>query len=225
MKEKAGDIFIPKADNKFKEYIKTTYPNEKDNWKYGKTYYTNKSFKMKVYSKDNKHHCFYLILNKKKINDTYKEDYLKGKQLLNYTEKKLQKTINKKTNDSIKVIIPTTLDKYTDIVKERIIKEDNLLSLKFYTIEKNININNWSTEEIINQINTVITTFQNNKITPKNYNITITNSNNITESIKISNITDDFLTNPNKFEIINAIMKEEDSIYLKDNKITYKYLN
>ncbi len=225
MREKAGDIFIPKAENKFKEYIENNYPNEKDNWKLGKTYYSNKSFKMKVSSKENKHHYFYLILNKKKTHDTYKEDYLKGKNLLHYTEKKLQKTINKKTNDSIKITIPSTLDKYTDIVKERIIKEDNLISLKFYTIEKNITINNWSIEEIIKQIDTLIITFQNNKITPKNYIITITNNNNITESIKISNITDEFLTNPNKIDIINAIMKEEDSIYLKDSKITYKYLN
>ena len=57
-------------------------------------------------------------------------------------------------------------------------------------------------------------------MTPKSYTITITNKNDITESIEIKNITKEVSK-----EIINDIINDEKSDLLKENKITYKYLN
>ena len=79
-------------------------------------------------------------------------------------------------------------------------------------------IDKWDKETITNKINNFLDNFTN--ITPKSYTITITNKNDITESIEIKNIT----KKVNK-DIISDIINDEKSDLLKDNKITYKYLN
>ena len=173
---------------------------------------------MKVESKENKHHYFYINYYNKKITDTYKKDYIEGKNLLNYIKKKLKKDINTKTNINCDVEITSTLDKYTNIVREKIIKEDNLLELKFYIIKKELIIDKWDEETITNKINNFLSNFTD--ITPKSYTITVTNKDDITESIEIKNITKEVSK-----EIINDIIKDEKSDLLKENKITYKYLN
>ena len=47
---------------------------------------------MKVKNIKNKNHYFYIKYSNKKITDTYKEDYIQGKSLLNEIQKNLEKS-------------------------------------------------------------------------------------------------------------------------------------
>lgn len=222
--EKAGGILIPKAKEKINNYIDTKYKNEKDNFKLGKIKYKNTTYTMKISNKENKNHYFYINYYHKKIKDTYKKDYLEGKTLLNSIKKNLKKEIEKETSTSCEIIILNTLDKYTSPVQNRIIKEDNLKELKFYNLKKEVLIKNWNSKEITEKINKTISMYKENNITPKYYIITITNKDDITESIEIK-LTEDFINISSKEKIINDIINDNNSKILKENKITYKYLN
>lgn len=214
--EKFGNIMIPKASKKINTYVEEKYKDL--NLKTNDVTFKNTTYTMKVESKENKHHYFYINYYNRKITDTYKKDYVEGKNLLNYLKKKLKKEINNKTNTNCDIEITSTLDKYTELVQEKIIKEDNLLELKFYIIKKELVIDKWDEETITNKINNFLEKFEN--ITPKSYTITITNKEDITESIEIKNITNEVTK-----EIISDIINNKKSDLLKENKITYKYLN
>ena len=214
--EKFGNIMIPKASKRINTYVEEKYKNL--NLKTNDVTFKNTTYTMKVESKENKNHYFYINYYNRKITDTYKKDYVEGKNLLNYLKKKLKKEINNKTNTNCDIEITSTLDKYTELVQEKIIKEDNLLELKFYIIKKELVIDKWDEETITNKINNFLEKFEN--ITPKSYTITITNKEDITESIEIKNITNEVTK-----EIISDIINNKKSDLLKENKITYKYLN
>lgn len=223
--EKAGGLLIPKATKKINTYIEENYKDIKDDIKTNDVTFKNTTYTMKIESKENPHHYFYINYFNKKITDTYKKDYVEGKNLLTYLQKKMKKDINKTTNTNCEVEITSKLNEYTNIVQERIIKEDNLLELKFFKIKKEIIIDDWDKETITKDIISFIKKLKDNNITPKSYTITITNKNDLTESIEIKNITNDFIDNTSNKEIINDIIKDKKSDLLKENKITYKYLN
>ena len=180
---------------------------------------------MKVSSKDNKNHYFYITYSHKKIQDSYQKDYVEGQNILNHIQKKLQKEIEEITTTKCQININSTLNNYTSAVQERIIKEDNLLQLKFFTISKELYLESFDTIEIDNQIKEIIKQYKEKNITPKSYTITIINKKDITKAIEISNITEDFINNLSSKQIIDAIIKENNEQLLKANKITYKYLN
>ena len=216
--EKFGSIMIPKIEKKINNYIEEKYKGK--NLNTNKVTFKNTTYTMKVESKENKHHYFYIKYFNKKISDTYKKDYIEGKNLLDYIKKKLKKEINSQTSTNCDIEITSTLDKYTSTVQEKIIKEDNLLELKFFIVKKEIIIDDWNEENITNKVNSFIDKFTSNNITPKSFTITITNKNDLTESIEIKNITNKVNKN-----IISDIIKDKKSDLLKENKITYKYLN
>lgn len=221
--EKMGGLLIPKVTKKMNTYIEEKY--NKEEFKYSPVTYKNTTYTMKVSSKDNKNHYFYVKYFGKKLSDTYKKDYKEGKKLLDYLKDKLKKDIMKKTSTSCDIEITSTLDEYTNIVRERIIKEDNLLELKFYKIKKELIITDWNKENITLEITNLINNYKENNITPKSYTIIITNKKDITKSIEIKNITEEFIDNSSNKEIINDIINDEKSDLLKNNKITFKYLN
>lgn len=214
--EKFGNLMTPKVTKKMNTYIEEKYKDLDINT--NEVTFKNTTYTMKVESKENKHHYFYINYFNRKITDTYKKDYVEGKNLLDYLKKKLKKEINKKTNTNCDIEITSTLDKYNDIVRDRIIKEDNLLELKFFIVKKELVIDNWDEENITNKINNFLDKFTD--ITPKSYTIIITNKSDPTESIEIKNITDNISK-----EIISDIINDKKSDLLKENKITYKYLN
>lgn len=223
--EKASGLLIPRVEEKMKNYLNSNYSDLQNNIKMSNVSYDKAIYKMKITSLINKKHYFYVYYSNKKISDTYKTDYLEGKQLLNSIKKDLEKQIIKKTNTGVKVSIISTLDKYTSRVQDRIINEDNLLDLKFYIIEKELTIKNWNSKEITKEITELIKKCKDNDINPKYYTIVITNSNDISESIEISKITEEFITNKDNEKIINNILEDNNSKLVKDNKIKYKYLN
>ena len=223
--EKATTILLPKVKNKMNNYINEKYKDIMNELNIGDVTYENNDFIMKVSSKINPDYYFLVKYKNKKINDSYQDDYVEGKQLLQKIEKDLETEINNETNSNCEVKIITTLDKFTTKVQERIIKEDNLKELKFYSINFNIEIDEWNYKTITKAITDRIYIYQSKNITPKYYKITITNKKDITQSVEISNITNDFLKNQYKEYIINDIITNNNSQTLQQSKITYKYLN
>ena len=223
MSEKKDTILIPKATKKITSYIENKY--NKDDFKLGDVSYKNNKYTMKVSSKENNKRYFFIYYTKTGITDSYQNDYIEGKSFLSNLKKDLEKSIKSIVNTKVTVEIPTTLDQYTDAVRERILNEDNLLELKFYIIKEELLIKKWDPVEIEKQIEQCITKYTNSNITPKSFTIIINNDNEITESIEINNLTTDFINNPSKIEIINDILNDNNSILLKTNKITYVYKN
>lgn len=223
--EKSAGLLIPKVEKKMQDYLQTNYAELQNKIKMSDVSYDKTIYKMKVTSSKNKNHFFYIYYSGRKISDTYKEDYIKGNQLLTSIKKDLENDIRKKINSSVKISIISSLDKYTSMVQDRIIKEDNLLELRFYIIEKELTIDNWNSKEITTSINEFIKKCEDQNITPKSYKFIVSNSKDITESIEISNVTKDFIDNSDNEKIISNILEDNNSKLVKENKIKYKYLN
>ena len=222
--EKSAQFLLPKAEEKIKSYFEEHYEGIKEEVSLGKATYQNQKYQMKVTSKENKDYYFIITYKNKKYSSTYKEDYVKGKTFLKKLETKLTKKAQEKTNKKTKVQIPLSLDKYTEKVKERIIKEEDLFDLKFYKIKTEIT-EQWDSTLITNQITEFITNCEKYGMNPKSYTFTITDKNEITQSVEISNVTNEWLNNSEKEQIISDIIKKKESKLLKENKISYQYLN
>lgn len=221
--EKAGTIMIPKINKKITTYINDNYSDIKDTIKRSKLTYKNTKYTTKITNNTNKNHYFYIYYQNKKIKDTYKKDYLEGKNLLTHIKKKLEKEILKETNTNVKVKIISKLNEYTSTVQERLLKEEDLLNLKFYNIEKELLIENWNSKEISTELSNTIKKYNDDSITPKYYILIINNKSNLKESITIK-LTEDFLINNEKELIIEDIINDkENSKLLKKYSITYKY--
>ena len=219
--EKGQFLFSKKINEKINTYLKENYTDLNSSIKKSELNYINTTYKMKITSKKNKDLYFYLTYKNGKITDTYKEDYLEGKSLLNNLNNKMTKEINNKTKDTYKINFISTLD-YNSQVQDKIISEDNLLNLKFYYIEKEITINSFDSYTITNEIIKNINNLLSNNITPKYYEFTFINKNDITTSLKLSNIKEDFITNTNNINIINEILKDNKDIK-KYTDIKYEY--
>ena len=109
-----------------------------------------------------------------------------------------------------------------DIIKERLLKEDDLIHLKIYNIEKELIIEKWNSKDITNNITNLINTYNGYNITPKHFQIRITNKEDITESITIKNIKNNFVSIQNNEQIIKDILNNNNSKLLKQNEITYE---
>ena len=223
MNEKGGALFSTKIKEKINTYIEENYSDIKNSINQSNINYKNAEYKMKITSKENKNLYFYIIYKKGNINDTYKEDYLQGKSLINHLQNNLNKQIKEQTNEEYTVKIDKNLNDFNQKLKEIIINEDDLLSIKFYTLEKDIEINNWDYQTITNEIIKYIN--KNNKlnITPKSYKFTLINNKDITTSLIISNITNEFVNNPYSSQIIYSILTKQQSDILKQSNITYEY--
>ncbi len=221
IKEKQNIIFLPKIENSISEYMNNTYQDlslEKD-----KVTEENNIFTMKVKNIKNKNHYFYIKYSNKKITDTYKTDYLEGKTILKYLSTKLEKDIYKETNISYKVSFDNKFNNYSEKV-QKLLLEENIKTLKVYTIEKEITTS-WEINNITKILTDTMTTLEKKQFTPKNYTFIITNEKDITQSVKINNIKSS-LINENKLQIIiSDIINNNKSNILAENKITYEYLN
>ena len=221
IKEKQNIIFLPKIENSISKYMNDTYQDlslEKD-----KVTEENNVFTMKVKNIKNKNHYFYIKYSNKKITDTYKTDYLEGKTILNHLSTKLEKDIYKETNITYKVSFDNKFNNYSEKV-QKLLLEENIKTLKVYTIEKEITTS-WEINNITKILTDTMTTLEKKQFTPKNYTFIITNEKDITQSIKINNLKSS-LINENKLQIIiSDIINNNKSNILAENKITYEYLN
>lgn len=223
--EKKDAILLPRIQKQFDSYIEENYKDIKTEIKTSEIIKESPVYKMKIISKENENYFFYIEYKDKKITDTYQDDYIEGKTFLKSLENKIQDEIKSTTKENCNIEIIATLDKYTSQVKERILKEENLKELKFYSINIELEINNWNSIEITKMITEKLNIYEKNNITPKYYKVTINNKNDITQSIEISNLTSEFITNKYKEQIIKDILSDNNTELLKQSKITYQYLN
>ena len=220
--EKKEELFSTKIDKKFDTYIKNNYAGLELNK--SKITFKNNIFKVKMSNKKNNNHCFYLTYSNRKINDTYKKDYVEGQQLLKTNTTEIKNKIKETTNIDCEVIPTNSLDKYNSLVKDKIINDDTK-DLKYYYIKKELVLDNFKEETIVNEINSIINNISTNGFTPKYYNITIIDKNDITKTIEINNITEEFTkTNDNK-QIIKDILDNKNTDLLENYKITFKYMS
>ncbi len=222
VKEKSTTLFLPKIESSINEYITDNYSSL--NVTKGKVTYKDDKYTMKVTDKFNKNLYFYVTYSNKKITDTYEKDYLKGQSIITYLNKKIETSIKEKTNKTYKVEINNTYNNFSTKVKETLNKEQNLESLKIYTLKSEITTS-WNTNTITKHISATMTTLNSKNITPKNYSFTITDKTDITKSVIINNLTYELVKNNTLTNIINDIINNEKTTILSDNKITYEYLN
>ena len=222
VKEKQNILFKPKIENSINEYISNNY-NDLD-LKKSEVKIENNKFIMKVMNKTNENLYFYITYYKKEITDTYQKDYIEGNSLIPYINKQIENKINNIYSVNAKVTITNTLDNYSSQIKEKLLKEDKLENLKIYNLELEISTL-WNNESITNKISDIMTTLEQKKITPKNYTIIVTNPTDITQSVKINNLTTKCLENNNLTIIINDIINNNNTDILKTYDISYEYLN
>ena len=221
VKEKQNILFLPKIENLITTYITENYNHlglEQE-----KITEKNNVFTMKVKNKNNNNHYFYIKYSNKKIKDTYKTDYLEGKSILNHLSSSLEKDMYIKTNNTYKVSFDNTFNNYSKKIQKLLLEED-IKSLKIYTIEKEITTS-WESNNITKLISDTMTTLEKKSFTPKNYTIIITNQKDITQSIKINNLKSSLINNDKLQTIINDIINNNKTSILTENKITYEYLN
>ncbi len=225
LNEKTAPYYATRIHKKLLTYINEKYKEEINDFNIQETKYKNTKYILKIESNKNKNLYFKITYNNKKITDSYKKDYLEGKTLITYLEKNLEKDLKNKYNQEFNIIFLKNLNKYSEDIKNSIITKNTFKNIQIYTLETNIN-SKWTPSSINEKIMKLHSKLKNDNITPKNYNFTITNTNDITTSVKINNITAEQIENITLLNnIISDIIKDEESDILKENNITYKYLN
>ncbi|MBR6136930.1 MAG: hypothetical protein IKQ06_02100 [Bacilli bacterium] len=222
MNEKGGDLFKVKVEKKFETYLNDNYEDLLNTIKKDKVNYKNNTFTQKIVSKKNKNWYFTLQYKNKEYSDTYQKDYVEGNSILNYLNNKVEKEIKDKYKIDCEVKAITTLDKYSEKVQEALLKEDNIINIRYYYIKKDLLISDWNKETITNEIVQTIKDLKDKNITPKYYEISITNENDITEAITLSNINESFIDRNDKEEIISDILNGKESDKVKESKITFQ---
>lgn len=218
LNEKKYEILTPKVEEKLNNYIDKEFAKEKIDLDIGKIKYIldDRSYRIKLNNSKNKNLYFYVIYKNKKITDTYKEDYLEGKTLYDYTKKQYEKKFK---NSSL--IFNKNLDKYPNTIYEQVINED-IKNIPIYSVKTELTVNNHELMTITKKINSFYSKNKKLGYNPKEYTIIIVDENDIKFSIEINNLTEELIIS-NLNEIISGIIKKDKSIIDKYN-IEYKYI-
>lgn len=222
--EKISPLKIPKIHKKIETYITEKYKSNLSNITIQDTEYKELKYQTKVTYKENENLYFIVYYENKKITDTYEEDYIKGKSLINYQENIIKKNILKKTKHEYKITITNTLDNFTDNMKEELLLTKTPENLKIYNLEAELNVKKYDSETISNSINNFNNSLESKKIVPKSYTFIINNPNDKNEAFKLINITSEDIKNNSFKTIINDIIKHNKKNLL-DTDIEYEYLN
>lgn len=219
--EKLAPLYTNKVKEKFTAYLTKKYKNNNE-FTLEKVTYTHQKYEAKVTNKENEDLYFTITYKDKKITDTYKKDYLEGHTLLNKLEKTLEKDIKDYLNQEVKITFPLTLNKYTKTVKKDLLnanpKKTNMYDISL-TIKSVID-----QTEITNKITTLNNELKSLNIIPNHYNITI-NSKNDNDKLTIHNLTQKTIEKNILFQITSDIITNKESNLLKNNNITYEYIN
>ena len=179
---------------------------------------------MKVTSKENKNLYFTVKYQNKKISDTYQEDYIEGKTLLTTLSNNLEKKLEEKYKDPYHIKTLSTWNNYNKTTQEKILKNNTIEDVPIYTLEKEI-VTEWTAENMVESILTLHKTLKKDNITPKNYNLTITDKAKVKNSIKIVNLSSSIVESTQLTKILNDILNNSQSEILKTNHISYQILN
>lgn len=219
--EKLAPFFTDRIKTKFETYLKENYKTETKNLKIGKITYKNQVYEAKVTNKENKNLYFSIYYQNKKITDTYKKDYIKGTTLLNSLENNIEKEIEKQINKKVTITFPLTLNKYSSIIKQKLINEEDITSSKLYNISLGIT-SSIDPTEITNKILEITLKLQEQNIIPNEYSITINNKKENTK-LKVNHLTQTTLEFNSLHQIINDIINNNESDIITANNITYQY--
>lgn len=217
--EKLAPLYTNKVKEKFTAYLTKKYKNNNE-FTLEKVTYTHQKYEAKVTNKENEDLYFTITYKDKKITDTYKKDYLEGHTLLTKLEKTLEKDIKDYLNQEVKITFPLTLNKYTKTVKKDLLnanpKKTNMYDISL-TIKSVID-----QTEITNKITTLNNELKSLNIIPNHYNITIKSKN---DKLTIHNLTQKTIEKNILFQITSDIITNKESNLLKNNNITYEYIN
>ena len=221
LNEKKGELFLPKIEKKLETYFLDNYKDLKDTTKTS-IKYINNQYTMTIKSKQNEHYYFTINYKNKKIKDTYKENYIEGKNYLLYLENKLKKEIKNTLEKDVSIDILTTLDSMTTKMKDKVLKEDNVKNLEIYNLETKISIPSWEIDTITQTITDEINEYTKNNITPKTYTIILTNNN---KSLKITNLNKNLINYNTLNQVIDAIINNKENSIIQENNIKYEHSN
>lgn len=219
--EKKGELLSHKIDKKFNSYIETNFAGQ--DFKKSNITFKNNIFKIKLSHPKNDNHYFYLTYSNGDLKDTYQKDYVEGNNLLNTNTEEIQNSIKEKTTIDCEVIPTNSLNEYNSLVQDKIINNDTK-DLKYYYIKKELVLDNFKEDNIVTEITKIISKISKD-FTPKYYSITIIDKNDITKTIEINNLTEDFINNINNKQIIKDILDNKNSELVQKSKITFKYMN
>ena len=221
--EKLAPINNKKIQKKLESYINKNYKKEKENFDIGDIKYKNTKYELKVYNKDNHKLYFTLFYNKnRKIESTYKKDYLEGNNYLKYLNKKLTNEINKKKHEDYEVKFDK-LNSYNKYNKEKIINEKNLLNSNLYNLNIEYVVKDYNEKEIKEKIIKTNTKLIKNKINPDKYIFTIYSEKDNKNELIIKNLNQEII-NSNEFnQIISDIINKRNTNLIKNHKIKYNY--
>lgn len=221
--EKKTILFSNKIEEKLDNYILENYPSLK-NTKTSSLIVDNNILKKRITSTTNDNYYFEISYRDSDIKDTYKDDYIKGKTYFKYLNKKLEMEVKDKTNINCTITPLNTLNEYSQAVQKKIIEEDNLLSINFYSLKQELTVEEWNSLTITNEIIKNINTYKENYILPKYYIFLINDKKDKNHSVEVSYITSSFIDLDNPEIIINDILNNKKTDILTANKIQYKYL-
>ncbi len=207
--EKLTILIMPK----FEEYINNNYKEISHTIEYSSLQEENNKHYLIIENTSNKNLNFKITYSNNNFITTYQEDYIEGNSIITYLEEK-------HSTDDYKINIEKKLNEYTKEIQDKII-DDNFLDLSIYQINKDITLDNFTIEEITN----ILVNSQEENLNPSTHNFTITNNQNIVESIEINNLTTEVLNNPYFYLVITDILNNNKSDFITENNITFKHLN
>lgn len=220
---KLGGIMTPKIDKKLNDYVEKNYKEIKDDIIVKDTKYIEKdsTYRKKVINKKNKNLYFYINYKNKKIKSSYKKDYQEGATLFNKEKIEFEKEISNKYKET-KITFPKKLNSYTKMNQEKIIT-GNIKDIPIYIISTELATTNWNQKNLVKEINDYNKYLNSKNYNPKKYNLTISNTKKIEQTIEIKNLTTK-LTETDFNSIIDGIIKQDKNI-IKMYNIDYQYTN
>lgn len=222
MNEKKYILLETKVEEKLKNYIDSNYQEIKEDVKIGKIDYQPGShiYTLKLTSRQNKNLFFTLSYKNKKISSTYQRDYIEGKSLLRFYQKKAEKEINDGKKLKTTLTFTKKLNSYTSDIKEALINGE-VKTLPIYNLKTELKPITFSIDNITSSIQEYNQYILSLGYHPKSYTFKVL-SESINNSFEIKNITIE-LIDSHLEEIINGILNKDKSIITMYN-ITYQYL-
>ena len=157
------------------------------------------------------------------MSSTHKKDYLEGKTLISFAQDELNNKLKEKNKNSyyskLDITIDMKLNECSDIVKKRLL--DNKFDIPIYTINdyQNIEI---TADKINQEIKKITNYIKQMDFSPKSYNLTYTNSNDVLKKVSIKFNSD--IMKESGLNIGKEVINNNKSVLEKYN-IEVKYIN
>lgn len=226
IQEKMTPMLNKKVDEKMFNYLQENYAKDLDVNGLGvsKTKYKNHSYQKTIYNPTNDKLNFTIIYKNKEFSDNYQENYVEGKEFLNYISNKTNQIIHNYYKEKTKVTIDKKLNEYNDKIKEKLLKEDNLIALSIYNLDIELT-SNLSETDITKLLIDTNTTLESSGIIPRTYSFTIIDTKDVAKYITIKNIKPDLIKSNSINTVIKNIFNNKKDDIIINNNIEYEINN